>query len=309
MDKTFILFLVICPIVIFFCGFAIARQMRPLENTLFFRLFIQQRLLICIITGFFFGALFTSLYSVKTGFSFSTIFSFFILFILVSTSEFYGMKLGWGKVLSTEETFQRIDPSTIQSSRMDKYPDNIFVEDFLSSIKIKIITKKRWVSFALELFQWVIIGLCSLPILSLILISWLQKYLPQNLNVLVWVLVGGLVFYLLYNKMQDALEYIYDHEIIEFDINAVRIEKYGWRFKSKKEYPADNIKKITAIFTFAGQNPILKRSPFQNSNLPVFMIWHNRGLRRFRTFGRGIDLADGQRILETVYTKFPQYKN
>jgi hypothetical protein len=42
--------------------------------------------------------------------------------------------------------------------------------------------------------------------------------------------------------------------------------------------------------------------------MPAFILWHNRGLKRYHTFGRAVDLADAQRILEMVYAKFPQYK-
>lgn len=160
----------------------------------------------------------------------------------------------------------------------------------------------------MEAFQWIIMGLCALPILSLMAIAALQNYLPQNLRFLVWLLVGGLVLYLLYIKFMDALEYIFDKEIIEIDDLSVRIEKYGSKFSSKKEYPTENIRKITGMFSFGGTSTVLKRSPFLNSNMPVFMIWHKRGLKRYRAFGRAVDLADAQKILEMVYAKFPQYK-
>ena len=160
----------------------------------------------------------------------------------------------------------------------------------------------------MEAFQWVIMSLLILPIASLIVISLLQNYLPQNFRFLVWLLVGGLVLYLLYIKFWEALEFVFDKEIVEIDNLSVRIEKYGSGFSSKKEYPAENIKKITAMFSFGGTNIVLKRSPFMNSNMPAFMMWHNRGLKRYRTFGKAIDLADAQRILEMIYSKFPQYK-
>ena len=106
----------------------------------------------------------------------------------------------------------------------------------------------------------------------------------------------------------QALEFIFDKEVIEIDNLSVRIEKYGSKFSSKKEYPAENIKRITGMFSLNGTNTALKRSPFLNSNMPVFMMWHNRGVKRYHTFGKAVDLADAQRILEMVYAKFPQYK-
>ena len=118
-------------------------------------------------------------------------------------------------------------------------------------------------------------GLCILPIAGFALISFLQNYLPQSFRFLVWVLVVGLVLYLLYTKFMQTLEFVFDKEIIEIDHQAVRIEKYGLRFSSKKEYSEENIKKITGMFSFAGTNTAIKRSPFANTNMPAFMMWHN----------------------------------
>jgi hypothetical protein len=128
------------------------------------------------------------------------------------------------------------------------------------------------------------------------------------MNVAIWFAVGACVLYVLYARFQDTLEYLFDKEVIEIDNFSVKIENSTSSFKSKKEYPADNIKKITTMFSLGGTNVVTKRSPFINSNMPAFMIWHNRGLKRYRTFGRAVDLADAQRILETIYSRFPQYK-
>jgi hypothetical protein len=62
------------------------------------------------------------------------------------------------------------------------------------------------------------------------------------------------------------------------------------------------------VFSIGGTNVSMRRTPFVNSNMPAFIMWHNHGLKRFRWFGRAVDLADAQRILEMVYSKFPQYK-
>jgi len=310
MDKLFIIFLIITPIAMFFSGFLMARQLRPLENATFVsKLFIQRRLLLSIITGLFISIFFTLLYSATSGFTLSKIIAFIVLFVLASGSEYFGMKFGWGNSPSVDTTNESITTSSNQISMDNNFPENLTVENSLSSVKITITSKKRWVLFAMEAFQWLIMGSCALPILSLVAIAALQNYLPQNLHFLVWLLVGGLVLYLLYIKFMEALEYIFDKEIIEIDNLAVKIEKYGSKFSSKKEYPAENIKKITGMFSFGGTSTVLKRSPFLNSNMPVFMMWHNRGLKRYRSFGRAVDLADAQRILEMVYAKFPQYKD
>jgi hypothetical protein len=153
-----------------------------------------------------------------------------------------------------------------------------------------------------------IMGFCVLPFVGLLLISVLQNFLPESINILVWILVGGLVLFLIYREFQKALEYVYDKEIVEFNNLSVKIENYGSGLKSKKIYPVDNIKKITTMFPSGRRNVAIKRSPFVNSNMPAFMMWHNRGLKRYRSFGRAVDFADAQNILETIYTKFPQYE-
>lgn len=309
MDKLFIIFLLITPIAMFFSGFLMARQLRPLENATFVStLFVQRRLILSIITGLFISIFFTLLYSATSGFTLSKIIAFIVLFVLASGSVYFGMKFGWVSSPSTDTTNESITASLNQISTDSNFPENLTVETSLSSVKITILSKKRWFLFAMEAFQWIIMGLCALPILSLVTIAALQNYLPQNLRFLVWLLVGGLVLYLLNIKFMEALEYIFDKEIIEIDDLSVRIEKYGSKFSSKKEYPAENIRKITGMFSFGGTNTVLKSSSFLNSNMPVFMIWHKRGLKRYRAFGRAVDLADAQKILEMVYAKFPQYK-
>lgn len=304
MDKTFIIFLIIAPVAMFFSGFLIARQIRPLENApLISKLFVEKRWLLSTVTGLLISIVFTSLYSATSGFTLGKIVAFLVLFIFASGSYYFGLRFGRGNSFSAIEGV-----STVNSTQSDSFPENVIVDNTINSVKVTINSKKRWILFAMEAFQWVIMSLLILPIASLIVISLLQNYLPQNFRFLVWLLVGGLVLYLLYIKFWEALEFVFDKEIVEIDNLSVRIEKYGSGFSSKKEYPAENIKKITAMFSFGGTNIVLKRSPFMNSNMPAFMMWHNRGLKRYRTFGKAIDLADAQRILEMIYSKFPQYK-
>ena len=290
----------------FFSGFLIARQLRPFENALLIsKLFVERKLLLSIITGLLISAFFTFLYSATPGFSLSKIVAFFVLFILVSAAYYFGMNLGWGN----STTVNQISTSP-KPDQTDALPNNITIENTISSLKITINTRKRWIFFALSLFPFIMGGLCALPILGLFIISLLQNYLSESMNVIIWIMVSALVLYILYARFQDTLEYLFDKEIIEIDNMSVKIENSGsgFSFKSTKEYPADNIKKITPMLSLRGTTGVIRRSPFVNSNMPVFMMWHSRGLRRYRSFGRGIDLVDAQRILETIYGKFPQYK-
>lgn len=306
MDNIYIIVLIVIPISMFGTGFLIARQLRPLENVpLFSMMFVQRRLLFSFVMGFLMSFMFMAIFGYITGFSSLLFLGFVGISLLATLCYYFGVTLGWGTSSSALEATTHL---TNQTQIDTTFPDNLTVDDLFTSVKITINSKKRWVFFAMEAFQWIIMGLCILPIAGFALISFLQDYLPQSLRFLVWVLVAGLILYLLYTKFMEVLEFVFDKEIIEIDHEAVRIEKYGLRFSSKKEYSAENIKQITGMFSFAGTNTAIKRSPFANTNMPAFMMWHNRGLKRYRTFGRAIDLSDAQRILAIVYAKFPQYK-
>jgi hypothetical protein len=308
MDKLFLIFLITTPIAMFFSGFLMARQLRPINAALVSKLFVQKRLLLCIITGIFISIFFTLLDSAISGFTLNKIIVFIVLFVLALGSEYFGMKLGWGSSSSKDTMNESITTSSNQITADSNLPKNISIETSLSSVMITILSKKSWTLFVMEALKWIILGLCALPIFSLVIFAALQNYLPKYLYLLVWLLVGGLVVYILYIKIMETLEYIFDKEIIEIDNLSVRIEKYVSKFSSKKEYPAENIVKITGMFSFAGTSEGIKHSPFLNSNMPVFIMWHKRGLKRYRSFGRAVDLADAQKILEMIYAKFPQYK-
>jgi len=289
----------------FFSGFFVARQLRPLQNVpSISMMFVQYRWLISIIMGIFIGGVFSLGLFFETKFLAWNVFAFIAIFFMVSIFHYVGLFLGWGDSLSTSENI--IPPN---QPLINRYPEhvNVIVDDKLDSVKIIINSQKRWGWFVMSLFNLVVMGFCALPFLSLILITVLRNYLPENIDFLAWPFVGAVVLYLIYTKFfQEALEYVFDKEIIEVDNFFVKIEKYGLGFKSRKKYSVDNIKKITTMFPLVG---ITKRSPFVNSNMPAFMIWHKCGLKRCRSFGRAVDLADAQSILDTIYSKFPQYKD
>jgi len=185
--------------------------------------------------------------------------------------------------------------------------DNITIEDTLGYIKIIVKTKKRWGWLISGILEWAIVSLCALPLVGFAAVSFLQEYLPKNTNILIWIFVGGLASYLIYAKFQEVLEYVFDNEIIEIDNISVKIEKCGWIFRKKKEYPAEKIKYIM-LFSFSEKGPKILRSISTSKNIDSFWILHNYGLKRFRSFGRGIAAADARIVLEKIYTKFPQYK-
>jgi len=303
MSITFLIPLIAFPIVIFFVAIFAARQMRSFGNMpVFSTIYVKYRLLLSVFTSglmtFFFGFLFFF----RSGFAFPQLIFCIGLFLLLTVAYFYGIKLGWGDVTPLVDT-----PMATGESQAVEYPEHVVVENQYSSIKVTINTKKRWGLFALSVFPLPIM-ICVVPLVGFAIVSLLQKSLPNGLNILVGFLVAGAVLYGLYQKIQEVLEFLFDKEIIEIDNSSVRIEKYGSGFKSIKAYPADNIKKITMLLSFAGANSPIKRSPFTNQNIPMLLLWHERGLKRFRYFGRGLDAADAQAILESVYAKFPQYR-
>lgn len=299
--NIYTLFLIVVPVAIFFGAFLVTWQFRSLP--VIFEIFVKRKWLVSVIMGGFFSGIFSLVLIFDTKFSARSIFEFIVMALVTSLMYYFGLTFGQRRVEASIEKLPPVSPSQETS-----LPENIIVDDTIGSVKITVNTKKRWVWFTMEIFQLLIMGLCALPILGLVVISLLQNYLPRSLNIPVRVLVGGLVLYLIYTKFQEALEYIFDKEIIEIDALSVRIEKYGSSFKSTKEFPAENIKKITTMFPFASTNIAVKRSPFINSNMPALMMWHSRGLKRYRAFGRAIDFVDAQRILEMIYARFPQYK-
>ena len=319
MDNIYITFFVVVPIGMFLGGFLIARQMRTLQNAPFIAMmFVQRRWFLSAVTGLLVSGFFSLILLSETNFSFGVILIFVAVFLIASASYYFGITVGWGRFLPASEGVappdqprtralpdHAISPAQPQESAL---PENIILDETLDSVKITINTQKRWVWFGLELFNWVMIGLCALPILGLMAIAALQDYLPGAAHIFVWIAVSGLVFCLLYIKFEQALEYVFDQEIIEVSNLSITIEKSGWIFKSKREYPADNIQRITTMFSLGGANTVLTRSPFVNQNMPAFMLWHRRGLKRHRPFGRAVDFADTQRILNAIYIKFPHYR-
>ena len=303
MDEVYNLPFFVVPIGMFLGGFIVARQFRSLENVPSFSLiFVRRRFLFSVIMGGLISLLFATILLLTTEFSLLQLLILIGFFLLATLSYYYGVTFGWGRAkTTTDNVTSEVQPQT------NDFPENVVMENQPSSIRIVINTKKRWGLFAMSVLPLPIM-ICVIPLAGFAVFSLLQKSLPNGLNILAGFLVAGIVLYGVYQKIQEVLEFLFDKEIIEIDNSSVRIEKYGSGFKSIKEYPADNIKKITTLFSFAGGNIVIKRSPFVNQNMPMFILWHEHGLKRYRYFGRGLDMADAQRILESVYIKYPQYR-
>ena len=226
-----------------------------------------------------------------------------IMFLIASASSHFGITLGWRQPSHVSK-----EAAPINQTQIGILPNNIIVEDTFNSLKIIVNTPKRWGWFIMALLQWAIIGFLLTPIVGILFYSILQSVLPESMNFWAWIFAGGLALAIVYQEFRKPLEYIADTEIIEIDNLTTKIEQRGSRFKIHKEYSADNIKKITTIFSYDDTNGEIKRSSFISSNIPVFVLWNNRGFKRHKLFGRAIDFADAQTILTTIHNKFPQYK-
>lgn len=187
-------------------------------------------------------------------------------------------------------------------------PNNVTVEESFSSVKITIITQKRWGQFALEMFQWVPIVLILSFVAALLLFPMLQSILPERLDFLAWILTGGLILSIVYRTLQKPFEYISDREIIEFDNFAITIEHSNPILKIRRVYLAKNIEKLTTVFSLEERDISRHSLLFIKSTMLTFIIRRNHGLWRYELFGRAVDSENAQSILKTIHKKFPRYK-
>ena len=192
---------------------------------------------------------------------------------------------------------------------IDNAANNFMVEIMIDSIKATIIGRRKWGWFFPSLFVSLFNGFCVLPLLGLFLMSAAQKYLPGIIQIIVLILLLGLYLIVLYNKLLETLEYIFDKETIEINEQSIKIERSGFLgFRTRKVYFAGNIKGFTTSFSFSERFSFLNRLPFTSSSLGGFLIWHGRGMRPFYNFGKGVAQSDAQNLIDIVYRKYPQYR-
>lgn len=187
---------------------------------------------------------------------------------------------------------------------------NYVFEDLFNSIRITIQTNKRWGWFLPSLFIFVMNGFCALPILGLMLAGIAQKYLPKTALSLVLFLIVALFIYILYKKLLETLEHLFDKEVVEIDDYSIKIERSGFLgFKNRRTYLAESINGIALSFPLFEQFGFLNRLPLVSpKNIGSFVIWEKHKLKAISDFGRGISQEDAQTIIESVYRKFPKYR-
>jgi len=303
LEEIYFLFLAIGPITSGFVGFLIARQLRALDATPFVGLlFGKYRWLFSLLMGLGLGGIYSIIVFGGSEFQVWNIVRAMALCLAISISYHLGTALGWKPMGFGEEKL----PSTAQVP-LGSLPNNLTLEDMPQLVRISIKTNKRWVWFFLALFQFVIFALVTFFLGGLVLVALLQNFLPESLRFLSWIMAGGVVKFLIYKNFQGVIEYVFDTEVIEINHEGIMIEKSGLGFRDKKRYPADAIKHLASLFVMPSQYQITRRSPFSHS-LPVFSIWLNRSWEKTYSFGRTVDLADAQNILEIIYNRFPQYK-
>jgi hypothetical protein len=201
---------------------------------------------------------------------------------------------------------------------IENVSNNLVIENSIDLIKVTIRGNKKWGWFLLSFITFIVNGFCILPILCLATISIVQKFLltQQYLSaalqviVLVVVLILFMCLYLiiLYRKFPEAIEFLFDSEIIQISEQSISIERSGFLgFRTKKVFLAENIKGLVISSPITEQLGFLNRSPFVSTNIGAFMVWHGRGFKRFYNFGRNVSQLDAQNLIATVYRKFPKY--
>lgn len=304
MEHIYVILFATIPIATFLGAFFVARHFRSLQNVSSIATIYGQRRWVM---SMFMGALMSGIFALSIflgePFSIWNIFAVIIMFLTASVSSYFGITVGWGQPPTNEDAL-----STNQTD-IGTLPKNLTVEDTINSVKITISTPKRWGWFVMGLLQLIVMGFVISVIFGLLLFSILRNLLPESIDFLAWIFAGVCVLIFIYQEFRKTLVYIADKEIIEIDNIAVKIGQHGSWFSVKRVYLAENIKKVTTIVPSHETNVAMKRSPFINANMPMLVIWHNRGLRRQRLFfGRALDLIDAQTVLKTIYNKFPQYR-
>jgi hypothetical protein len=192
---------------------------------------------------------------------------------------------------------------------IDNAASNFVVESLISSIKVTIHGRKKWGWFLLSLFVFMANGFCLLPILGIVIASYVRRYLPEIIQGIVLLLYFCLYFFILYKNSFETFEYIFDKETIEIDDQSIIVERSGFLgLRSKRVFLAGNIKGMTTSFPVSKQFSLLTRLTFTSSSIGAFMIWHSRGLIPFYNFGKGVSQPEAQNLINTVYMKFPKYR-
>ena len=188
------------------------------------------------------------------------------------------------------------------------FPKNIVVENSLASVKITINKKKRWGKFIILLIQLLLIIFFVFPVIRFLVETYLENHISEKLVLLVWIMIGGFLLYRIYQQIRAILDSVPDKEIIEINSQNVVIEKRGLGLKIKNEFPAENIVKISAMFPLGENSMVNKRPLFIKSDTPMLVLWFDRKIKRYHTFGRTVDIKDAHQILEVIYSRFPQYE-
>ena len=126
--------------------------------------------------------------------------------------------------------------------------------------------------------------------------------------VLVWILLLGVIIYIVYIKFLEVVRYAFDKEVIEINHQIVLIEKSGLGFKSRKKFASENIKGITISYAFSKPINLLLRISFLSSEADSFILWKRHGLSKFYMFGRSLSQPEAQSIVNTILNRFPQYQ-
>ena len=183
------------------------------------------------------------------------------------------------------------------------------IEDSFTSLKATSHGSAKWAMFLPSLVTFLAQAFCFLPVVGLGLSSYVQKNFSEAIQSMIWLFALVVVGLFLYRELLEIAEYAYTEEVILIDEHSITVEKSGFLFlKTRKIFPAENVRGILSSSFVREQFNPLRRLPFASSGFGAFMIYQDRLWKPFYTFGKSISKREAESFLESVYRKFPKYR-
>ncbi len=216
-----------------------------------------------------------------------------------------GMGIYLGLLLSQERGVALPDspviPKIIQTLTLS---DNCVLENRAENILITIQLKQKNGRIILSIIR-LFLTLISLPLIGL-LANFLLEGTSKMQGVATSAGVLGLCLLIIYSQYREMLVYFVDRETIGVGPTGIWIERSGFATKEKQIYQIAEIKKLGPVF-LQERHSNQTHSRFLSQDLDTLKL-DLRGVIPFRTFGRGLALADVQKILTIIFDRYPQYK-
>jgi hypothetical protein len=184
----------------------------------------------------------------------------------------------------------------------------VVYESTVSSMKVSIHGRKNTLLFLMAFYLLIFNGLCTMPLIGIVIISQVGKVLPAFFQGALIIFIIIIYIFIIKYKSSEVLDYFLDHEDIEIDDQRIKIFRSGFLgITLKKEFFVEQINGIISSFSIRNQSNFKLLSPFTSSNTESLLIWRRHGINPFYSFGRGISQSDAQNILNAIYLRFPKY--